>query len=132
MIDKTRQNPILGMGIGDRIMRTLLRPGLAHYVDNSYVYVYWKMGLLGLFSFLLVWFLFLKRCIFVLKHKIDEKSRLIVISSLAIFIGLALIALTNACLALYRFNIIWALTIGSVEIIARRVENETKMVTKTS
>ena len=123
VLERTKTSPIWGMGLGDEVMR-ILRWGISNSVDNTFVWIYWKMGLIGLFTYSLVIVLFIKRCIFVLKRVNDERQKLYVTTALSSFVGLLLISLTNTCLILYRFNIIWAILIASVEIIARKIENE--------
>lgn len=120
--DRIEARPILGSGLGDAFIRRI-RGGTANYVDNAYVYLLWKIGLVGLTSYLVIVFLFFRRCAFLLKSGIDEEYRHYTLAALIGFIGLLIIGLTNTCLTRYRFELIWAMLIGSVEIMARKIEN---------
>jgi len=120
-IKQVGSNVLLGNGLGDYIVR-YIRVGKANTVDNSFVYFFWKMGLLGLFTFGMLTFVFFKRCHYVLTNAPDASTFQIAVTGAAAFSGLLAVALTNSCLALYRFNFVWALLLGTVELTARHLE----------
>ena len=115
-----RRNVLFGTGLGSTIHRVAVNMKY-DMVDNSYVFLLWKTGLIGLFSYLVVVVLFFHRGMTILKRTDDLDIHRIVISSLSGFAGLMLIALTNSCLVLYRFIIIWAILIASLEYYYRNI-----------
>ena len=85
-------------------------------VDNSFIVILWKMGLVGLGLYILILFHFFHRGLYLFKHSKDISTQRFIAALLSGFAGLIFIALTNSCLAFYRFNIIWALSFASIEI----------------
>jgi len=116
-----KRNYLLGSGLGATIYRVATQ-GTYDIVDNSYIFILWKAGLLGLFSYLTIILLFFKRGLAVYKRSKDMPTRRVVASSLAGLAGLMLIALTNSSLMLYRFVIIWAIIFGSIEFLYKRLQ----------
>lgn len=120
-LSQWKRNYLMGSGLGAPMYRVATR-GTYDIVDNSYVFILWKAGLIGLFSYLTIILLFFKRGLAVYKRSKDLPTRRIVASSLAGFAGLMLIALTNSSLMLYRFVIIWAILFGSIEFLYKRLQ----------
>lgn len=106
-----------GLGIGSVTRWRLVQHGS---IDNSYAYLYWKMGLIGLFSFLSFYILYIVRSLKVLRKSISSDDRIYVISVLLNFIALFIIGFTNVCLVRYRFILLWAASIAIVETIVRK------------
>ncbi|MFQ5687592.1 MAG: O-antigen ligase family protein [Candidatus Scalindua sp.] len=109
---------VFGAGIGKHITR-FANQSYSNIVDNSYFYIYWKLGWVGVFSFLGIYFMFFRRCIQVLFKSNNKQAQIISLSAISAMSGLFLVALTNVSLVLYRFNLVWALVIASVEILYR-------------
>ena len=107
-----------GAGIGKHITR-FANQTYSNIVDNSYFYIYWKLGWMGVLSFLSIYFLFLYRCIRVLFKSNNKLDQIISLSAISGMCGLFLVALTNISLVLYRFNLVWGLVIASIEILYR-------------
>lgn len=112
---------LFGKGIGASVV-TRWRIMEHATVDNSFAYVYWKMGILGLVGFFGFYALFVLRSIKLLKKSITADERIITIATLLNFAGLFVVALTNVCIVHYRFILIWAASIGFIEFIARKYE----------
>ena len=79
------------------------------------------MGILGLTTYLIILFLFFKRGFHVFKHATQERYRQMSAAIMSGFAGLLLIGLTNASLVIYRFIIIWALVIATIETLYWKV-----------
>jgi len=102
----------------------LTRPN--HFsVDNSYAFILWKMGIVGLIVFLLIIYSFFKKGLYVFKKSNNTEHRQIVAALMSGFGGLLIIALTNTCVARYRFIIIWSLIIAIIEIMYNHTEKST-------
>jgi O-antigen ligase len=112
---------IFGQGLGATIISpdrrfVLITP------DNAYVYILWKMGVVGLISFLVMQFLFIKRCIFVLRRALVESDKIIALTGLLNIIGLLIVGFANACISQYEYLVIWTAIMGAVETTARKYE----------
>ena len=112
---------LLGKGLGASVI-TRWRLTEHIWVDNSYAYIYWKMGILGLVTFFLFYFTFFKRGLGLLQKKITEDERIYTLATLLNFISLFIVGLTNTCIITYRFIIVWAASIAIVESIARKYD----------
>ncbi len=115
------KNIWIGNGLGDFIFQRI-RGVRANFVDNSYFFFVWKMGLVGLLAYLGIVFVFLKRCLFVYRKSPDDELRYFAIVAFSSFVGLQFLAQATACVAVYEFNPVWAILIGTVEMNARRLE----------
>lgn len=91
-------------------------------VDNSYAYIFWKMGIFGLVGFFGFYITYFLRSLRLLTLKISQEERIFIIAALLNFIGLFIVGLANVCIVHYRFILIWAACIGLIESIARKYE----------
>lgn len=89
-------------------------------VDNSYVYLIWKTGFVGLFSFLYIYFIFFKHGLIALTKSLTTDERIFVITALVNAAGLMIVAQTNACIATFRFIFVWAALFACTEVIYRK------------
>jgi len=108
------KNIFFGAGLGAKYSRILVSRGEGT-LDNSYVFVLWKLGIVGLFLFLLF---YLKNFYHNLKTFWQSKlefEQIIITSIFAGISGIMLIAFTNMSIIRYRYNIIWAVLIGISE-----------------
>lgn len=112
---------LLGKGIG---ASTVTRWRLMNHatVDNSYAYIYWKMGILGLIGFVGFYIVFFVRGLKLLRLPISIDERIFTIATLLNFVGLFIVGLTNVCIVHYRFILIWAASIGFIEFIIRKYD----------
>jgi len=129
-LEQWKRNILLGTGLGSTIHRVAVRMTY-DVVDNSYIFILWKTGLIGFFSYAAIIVLFFQRGLNVFKRTDDLEIQRIVASSLSGFAGLMLIALTNTCLMLYRFTLIWAILFASLELLycRSREKNQTRHLT---
>ena len=114
---------IIGRGIGD-VFYSKVRFEMKDFVDNSFAWVLWKMGILGLLAFLSIFVAFFQRFIYLLRKGVDNETFIYVMAIGLNICGLLVVALTNACLVHYRFIIIWAASVGALEMIYRRRRDE--------
>ncbi len=128
-LEQWRGDILFGTGLGATIHRVATHM-IYDVLDNSYAFILWKAGLLGLLSYVLMIVLFYQRGIAIFRKSGDTYQR-IVASALSGFAGLMLIALTNSSLMLYRFIIIWAVLFGSLEFLYSRLRNGDKAILET-
>jgi hypothetical protein len=119
--DDTVVTILFGTGLGSRFESVdVARTGTA-IVDCSYVYILWKAGLAGLLSYLWIVCVFFKRGLYVFRNSLDERSKRTVAALMSGYAGLLVIGLTNTCLVRYRFIVIWAFMLATIEMLHSEV-----------
>ena len=116
-MEQWRHVPIIGTGFGATINPVILEHYPDNVVDNSYAAFLWKGGIIGLAIYLFMVAVFFIRGLNVFKNTKNVHIQRTVAALLAGFAGLMVIALTNSCLAYYRYNIFWAMTFATVELL---------------
>ncbi len=119
-LDQWKLNPIFGTGFGATINPIILEHYSVNLVDNSYVVFLWKSGLIGLIIYILMILLFFVRGLYIFRQTRQIQVQRLVAALLSGFAGLAVVALTNSCLAYYRYNIFWAMTYATIELLYLR------------
>lgn len=117
---------LFGRGLGDAVV-TRWREVEQMTIDNTFAYLYWQTGLVGLCSFLAVILYFLKRCITTLRKNLLIEEKIFVLSAFLNIISLVIVAFSNVCLANYRAILVWSATFAVVELIARKYEGKNSM-----
>jgi len=112
---------LLGSGFGDSIVSPL-RPLILISPDNAYVYLLWKMGIVGLSIFIIIHLLFIKRCFMILFRTESPDHKIFALTGLLNTFGLMIVGFANACISQYQFLVIWTAIIAAIEIIARQYE----------
>ncbi len=141
VLPRVKKHPIIGTGLGDEVFYKivpLIYPGVSlnkyvfkpaiiiKWVDSTYLQLLWKTGSVGLFLFIGLYVVFLKRCLFVFNNSINNFEKW---TSLGIFVGfvsLSTIGFLSAILVGYRFNFTWAALMGIIELQAQRIETRNK------
>lgn len=90
--------------------------------DNAYFYLIWKMGIVGLLCFIIIQYLFFKKCFIVLNRSNDTDERVFALTALLNTVGLMIVGFANTCITQYEYLIIWTAIIASIAIIARKYE----------
>jgi hypothetical protein len=109
---------IYGRGIGDTFysfLRTTTKP----YLDNSYAWVLWKMGIIGLLSFMSMFAIFFQRAIFLLKKCANKRDLIYIVTITMNMLGIMICSLGNASLIQFRYIIIWSTSMGVIETMYR-------------
>lgn len=103
------EKPILGWGIGNTAAIPILRGGSfnALRVDNSYITLLWKGGIVALAAFLLWYGLFLRKGWQHVRHP-DPEARVVSIVIFATLAGVLVASLASSMITHYRFSTIWA------------------------
>ncbi|RMG68362.1 MAG: hypothetical protein D6715_02465 [Calditrichaeota bacterium] len=118
-----QHSPWFGMGLGATHIRAFQHRDVFG-LDNSYAFVLWKMGLIGLCFFLAIYGTGLWRMYqnFRLSKAVQEK--LLWAAFVTALVGLLIIAYTNLSIVRYRFNIIWLIMIGLADRFYHRYNSE--------
>jgi hypothetical protein len=119
-----KKNPILGAGLGATVFRRIGRVDIS-YLDNSFVYLFWKTGVIGLGCFL--WFIavVLRKCFHILSRSKDDEVVATTLSITAGLFGLLILSMFSVTLVAYRFTLIWATMVAVVEFMWLRARAET-------
>jgi hypothetical protein len=117
------RSPILGQGLGDYLhYRIMPIPDRIFSLDFSYMWVLWKLGIAGLVPLLGFYFLFLKRTWFVYRQTTDLFQRAAAAGVLVGFVALLMLGFESGILIVYRFNLVWAILMGSMESWTRQIK----------
>ncbi|MFQ5906111.1 MAG: O-antigen ligase family protein [bacterium] len=119
VLEKTKDHPVLGCGLGDSFLQLSTRRS-APFVDNSFLTILWKTGIVGLCAYLWLIVSFFRRASYVIRKTAEEGTLTIAISTTASFTGLLFVALSAATLLGYRLIIVWATLLGIIEVLALR------------
>lgn len=114
---------LIGRGIGDTFY-SFLRTKTKPYFDNCYAWVLWKMGIIGLVSFLTMFGVFFQRAIFLLRRCSDKNDLIYVMTISLNMFGVMICSFGNASLVQFRYIIIWAVSMAILETIYRKYRNE--------
>ena len=115
-----KDNILFGTGLGAKIELVTLIHISPQLIDNSYVFILWKTGLVGFTLFILILFNFIKKGIKLFLKLNQTNEQWIVAAITSGFIGLMFIGLTNTCLVHYRFIILWALAFAYIETMYKK------------
>jgi hypothetical protein len=120
---RVSRQPLLGTGLGDHLRYRIIQVNEPlYFMDFSYMWVLWKMGIMGLIPLLGLYFVFLKRTWFVYRHTTDQFQRAAASGIFVAFIGLMITGFESGILIIYRFNLVWAVLMGLMECWARQVK----------
>jgi O-antigen ligase len=122
---RVARNPILGSGLGDWLhYRIIPMRDRIFFMDFSYMWVLWKLGIIGLAPLLGLYLLFMKRVWFVYRRTRDHFQRCVAAGVLVSFVALLMIGFESGILVIYRFNLVWASLMGIFELWKQRIESE--------
>ncbi len=130
VVEKVRFSPLFGVGLAD-FLRYQYFPTLGHFnvywLDNTYMQLIWKIGIIGTAVFLGFLYYILKRAWYVLKNSTKTFDKIIGSSIFFSFITLAISGLQCGILVGYRFNFIWAVLAGITEIKAQEIMKQKEL-----
>lgn len=119
--NRITERPIQGWGIGNTAQIPVLRTvayGSVGHVDNTYILLTWKMGLVGVFLFLLLYAAVLWRGWTLLRHPRPEVQAL-AIGITASLVGALFVSLASSMVSHYRFNVIWTVYMAILAVAPR-------------
>jgi len=119
--NRIKERPLEGWGLGNTAEIPVLRQiayGSVGHVDNTYILLTWKMGLVGLALFLTLYLAALWRGWQLLRHPRPEVQAL-AIGILASLLGALFISLASSMVSNYRFNAIWTVYMAILAVAPR-------------
>ncbi|OQX56618.1 MAG: hypothetical protein B5M53_00490 [Candidatus Cloacimonas sp. 4484_209] len=114
---------LIGRGIGDTFY-SFLRTKTKVYLDNSYAWVLWKMGIVGLISFLAMFFVFFHRVVILIRKNLEVEDTIYIMTISLNMLGVMICSLGNASLVKFRYIIIWAVSMAIMDVIYSKYKNE--------
>ena len=118
------ENPFIGKGLGDfvkyKIFLNLKVPNF--YIDNSWMYLLWKMGIIGFLIYTIIIFRMLKTSLTIYKKSSNLYNKAL---SLGIFwglIGLIFLGFLSPIMFKYKSNFIFAILIAYLEYTRLRID----------
>jgi len=113
------QNPIFGKGMGDAIITPYLNQREIGAVDNSYLVILWKFGIVGFFLWVLIYVHFISQLLKIISKSTIKLNKIYSIAILSIIIGQMINGLACVVMTLYYFNFIWASLIAITDYLYR-------------
>ncbi|MBN2200617.1 O-antigen ligase family protein [bacterium] len=108
---------VFGTGLGSEYETVDMSRTYGYSVDNSFAYLLWKTGLVGLMLFVFLYARAIVQGFSLLRLELPAEDRYVASALTAALIGLCFIAFTNACIVSYRFIMIWSLMICALNRI---------------
>lgn len=105
---------LLGTGLGSVINRVATFDTY-DIVDNGYMQIFWKQGLIGLALFLAPFIVSVYHGIAVIIKGIRLESKMIAAALICGVLGLMIVGLTNTSFIMYRFTILWGMFLVMLE-----------------
>jgi preprotein translocase subunit Sss1 len=90
--------------------------------DNAYVYLFWKMGITGLLSFIIIQYLFIRKCFLILHRTERPDEKIFALTGLLNTFGLIIVGFANTCIAQYEYLIIWTAIMAAIATVAHQYE----------
>lgn len=118
------ENPLAGDGLGATMVYQLFSKTRINYPDNSFLYVMWKGGILGLIIYLGIFILTIKKAHFLIKATDSLYKKQFMIGIVAGIVGMLFFSLFASTLIKYpKLNLIIAFLISYVFFERSKVGN---------
>ena len=123
------ENPVLGNGLHDYITYKIFSMDSSpnYYMDNSWLYILWKGGIIGFLLFLWLYVRFFKTTYFVFNNSKDFKTKYICLGILGGFLGISLLAFLSPLLIKYKTNALITFIFAYVEFERYKLDSTTKL-----
>lgn len=119
--NRIKERPILGWGIGNTAEIPVLRQvayGSVGHVDNTYIVLVWKTGLVGLVLYLSLYARALWQAWTLVRHPRPE-VQVLALGILGSLLAALFVSLASNMVSLYRFSAIWILYMALLAVAPR-------------
>ncbi len=117
-------NIFLGTGLGATIEPITIKHWSPYLVDNSYAYMLWKTGIIGLILFLAITLVPVFRGMRLFVRLKNANDAHLIGALISGWVGLLIIALTNTCLVRYFYIILWTFLFATLELLNEKMLHE--------
>jgi len=122
IINKIKDDWIIGLGVGDEISTPYLNRPVMNIVDNSYLVILWKFGVLGFLLFSTIFSIAIYQMIYLIKNT-QGNSQLFAIIVFTNLMGQLVNGLACVIMILYFYNFIWVSQIAIINILYLKKKN---------
>ena len=116
-LQEWKVSPIIGSGFGNRFDARNFFVVYDNQLDNSYIFLLWKTGLIGIMLFFLFLGTLAVHGFRLIRNLPDSWQRYYICAIVAGFAGLLFSSYFYLSLMRYRFIIFWALFLGTIEVL---------------
>ena len=117
-------NPVLGHGLGKQIFSSYIGAAArVTWIDNSYLSLLWKLGLIGTIPFVLLLIYALKVSIRSFKDTAGNIHRVYNGAFISFIVGFLFLGIMSPLIVKYALNIIWVTLIALLDV-SRQVSDE--------
>jgi len=126
---KFLENPVFGSGLHDHLKYKIFNidDSANYYIDNSWLYILWKGGIIGLLLFLWLYIRFFKTAYFVFHNSKNLKTKYLCLGILSGFLGLSLLGFLSPLLIKYKTNALIVLIFAYVEFERYNLDSNIKL-----
>jgi hypothetical protein len=120
------KNPIFGYGLGKQLVYSF--GGVSyflHWIDNSYLMLLWKLGIVGTIPFLLLPLKSLIEAIRLFRKARDPRIRIFAGAMISFIIPFLVYAFASPLLVKYLLNLVWATLFGLIASVKNFSPSET-------
>jgi hypothetical protein len=116
VVDQIALHPFVGGGAGSSVTYSFLGGHfVTNWVDNSYLLLLWKFGIVGLVVYLGIIYLVFKKALVLLRSASGIHERVLGLGVIGLYAALVIWAVASAVFLKYRFNLIWATLMALVQ-----------------
>jgi hypothetical protein len=118
---KFTESPMIGQGLGSFLKYEILGNNNLpnYYIDNTWLYLLWKGGIIGFLLFAWIYFRFLKMAVKVYKNASSLKSKYMTLGLITGIISLLILGLLSPLLIKYKTNILFPIFIAYINVEAK-------------
>jgi O-antigen ligase len=121
IIHKIMQRPLLGHGLGDTATYNFFNTySKQTNVDSTYLTILWKMGIIGIVPFLILYFLLLKRSYYIYRYSDVFFMKIFSIGILSAFTAFLILGIISPILITSRFNFLFGVLFAITDIFSSK------------
>jgi len=127
ILKKIKAHPWFGNGLGDTATYKFFgQYSTQNNVDSTYLTLLWKMGIGGLITLLILYFLLLRKAFFIFRNETELFFQIFSIGMLSAFSAFIILGVISPVLITYRFNFIFGVLFAITEVVANKVKQNKK------
>ncbi len=121
IINKIKSHPWFGNGLGSKATYLFFgRYSIQQNIDSTYLTILWKMGIIGLIAFILLYFLLLKKAFLIYRRTENNFHKIFSIGLISSFVGLLILGTISPILITSRFNLLFGVLFAITDVISQK------------